>query len=345
MKRILFCGGGSAGHVMPNVALIQNLKTQFDICYIGTGGIEREICVTHGIKFYEFDAVKLVRGKVWCNIAIPFKLIKSINQAKKIIKKLQPDLLFCKGGYVCVPAAFAAHSQKVPIITHESDLTVGLANRIIAPICKSVLCAFPNTANKIKNGKFVGTPMRDSLFNRSKSEAKAHFVLDDRKTIIVFGGGSGSTLINNAIRSAAPLLCKKYNILHICGKGNKINSSNYGYYQFEFVDDMGLIFACADCAVARCGANSAFELIALKIPTLFIPLQNGATRGDQVKNAEYFKENGLCHVLKESELNPERLTQKIENVLDDKKLKTTLESFDLKRGNEKIINEIKLTLQ
>lgn len=345
MKKILFCGGGSAGHVMPNIAIIQNLRTQFDICYLGTDGIEKAICKSNDVKFYEYSCVKLVRGKIFCNLLMPIKLIKSLRQAKKLIKKIKPDLIFCKGGYVCVPTAFVAHSLKIPLLTHESDICAGLANKIISPLSNEVLCAFPSTALKIKNGKYVGTPMRDLLFNRDKVLAREKLKLDDRPTIIVFGGGSGSTAINSSLRDTIKKLCKSVNVLHICGKGNLVSCNVYGYRQFEFVDDMGLFYACADGAVARCGANSANELIALKIPTLFIPLENGATRGDQVKNAEYFKSLGVCHVLRERELNPNRLYFEIESLLSDDKIKATLKSFDLKRGNENIINEIKSTLQ
>lgn len=344
MKKILFCGGGSAGHVIPNIALIEQLD-EFDNCYVGTGGIEENICKSNGIRFYKLEAVKLVRGKLFCNLAIPFKLIKSIKQAGKILDEIKPDLLFCKGGYVCIPPAIAAKKRKIPILTHESDIGAGLANKLIAPKCRKVLTAFPVTAAKFKNGKFVGTPMRKNLFGRNKLEARKIFGLDDRPTVIVFGGGSGSKIINENIRKIAFELCKKINILHLCGKNNSVETNIYGYKQIEFSDDMGLIYACADGAVARCGSNSANELIALKIPTLFIPLENSSSRGDQVKNAEYFSSAGLCHTLKEKELTPERLKQEIFELLQDEKLKTALGNNKTECGNNAIIREIKLILQ
>ena len=153
----MFCGGGSAGHVIPNVALIERLKGQFSTCYAGTSGIEKGICRTNDIELYEFDAVKLVRGKILCNLAIPFKLVKSIKQAGEILDAVKPDLLFCKGGYVCIPPALAAHKRSIPILTHESDLSAGLANKIIARKCAKVLTAFPSTAQQFKNGVYTGT--------------------------------------------------------------------------------------------------------------------------------------------------------------------------------------------
>ena len=344
MKKILFCGGGSAGHVIPNIALIECLN-DYSISYIGTGGIEENICRNNGIEFYKFDAVKLVRGKVLCNLAIPFKLIKSIKQAGKIIDKIKPDLLFCKGGYVCVPPAIAAKQRKIPILAHESDIEAGLANKFIASKCEKMLTAFPVTAEKFKNGKFVGTPMRKNLFNRNKDEAKKALGLDSRPTIIVFGGGSGSRIINDNIRKIALELCKNVNVLHLCGKGNKVETNISGYKQIEFAEDMGEIYACADYAVARCGSNSAFELITLKIPTLFIPLENKSSRGDQVKNAEYFYGERLCRILKERDLSPQTLKNSINELISDRKIITALENSNFKCGNETIKTEVERTLQ
>lgn len=345
MKKIVFSGGGSAGHVIPNIALIEQLKNEFSIAYIGTGGIEEKICKANGVEFYKFDAVKFVRGKIFCNIAIPFKLIKSIKQAGKLLDFIKPDLVFCKGGYVCIPPAFAAHKRKIPVLTHESDISAGLANRLIAKKCKKVLTTFPSTAAQFKNGVYTGSPMRNAIFDRDKKTARELMGLDNRPTLIVFGGGSGSKIINKNIRDAAFDLCKRFNIVHICGKGNKVDSNIKGYKQIEFADDMGLIYACADGAVARCGSNSANELIALKIPTLFIPLQNSSSRGDQVKNAEYFCAKGVCRVLSEKQLSHDCLKNEITKLFNDYKLKTALQQNCIECGNERIINEIKAALQ
>ena len=345
MKKILFCGGGSGGHVIPNIAIIEELKNDYECLYIGTDGIEESICHTNGVQIYKFDAVKLVRGKIFCNLLIPFKLFASIRAAGEIIDEVKPDLLFCKGGYVCYPPAAAAKKRGIPVLTHESDISCGLANRLIAKKCEKVLTTFPSAAKKFPNGVCVGTPMRKNLFNRDRQAARKYFGFDDRPVIIVFGGGSGSKIINENLRSAVFELCKKFNILHICGKGNKIQSSVYGYKQIEFAEDMGQIYACADAAVARCGSNSANELIALKIPTLFIPLENSSSRGDQVKNAEYFLSEGLCRVLPEKELNAETLELEICALTADDKLKAALAKSSIECGNQKIVKQIKLILE
>lgn len=344
MKKIVFCGGGSAGHVMPNIALYEILRDKYEISYIGTDGIEKNICKNFGIRFSVFDGVKLARDKFLCNLAIPFKLVKSVRQCKKILGGERPDLLFCKGGYASLPPAVAAHKLHIPIITHESDLTAGLANKLIARKSDKVLTSFKETAESFPNGVYTGSPMRGCIFGRDRESSKKQLRLDERPTVLVFGGGSGSLIINRCLRENLFKLCKKFNILHLCGRGNAIASNIDGYRQIEFCDDMGLIYACTDYAVARCGSNSAHELIALKIPTLFIPLDNGSSRGDQIKNAQYFSGRGLCRVLAEKELTAESLYDGILQLTNDEKLKTALTKCNSECGNDKIICEIEKTL-
>ncbi|MDE6505049.1 MAG: UDP-N-acetylglucosamine--N-acetylmuramyl-(pentapeptide) pyrophosphoryl-undecaprenol N-acetylglucosamine transferase [Clostridia bacterium] len=345
MKKIMFCGGGSAGHVIPNIAIIESAENIFSSCYTGTDGIEKRICAENGVEFHECAAVKLVRGKFLCNLALPFKLIKSVKEARAILDIVKPDLIFCKGGYACVPPAIAAKKCGIPVITHESDVSAGLANKFISRRCKKVLTAFPQTAKAFDRGIYTGTPMRSSIFNRDKAEARKYFGLDMRPTLVILGGGNGSQKINSHIRKIAPKVCKDFNILHVCGKGNIAAANIYGYKQIEFENDMGLVYACADAAVSRCGSNTANELIALKIPTLFIPLENKRSRGDQIKNAEYFYSAGLCRVLKEKSLEDGRLIENIYSLINDKELKKALDASSVKCGNDKIIKEIMLTLQ
>lgn len=339
MKTILFCGGGSAGHVVPNIALIEEFKDSYNCVYMGTDGIEKSICGQNGVDFYEVNTPKLVRGKIFCNLSIPFKLLKSVKNAGKILDEVKPALIFSKGGFACLPAVFAAKKRKIAVITHESDIDPGLATKIIAKRCKKVLTSFPSAASAFPNGICCGSPMRKGLFGVSRADAEEKFGLDHRPTILVLGGGSGSLTINGYIRDIAQKICKDYNILHICGKGNQVKSNIYGYRQVEFCKDMGYAYACADMAVSRCGSNTAFELTALKIPTLYIPLDNSATRGDQIKNAEYFKNLGLCEILPEKELTDERLYGGIISVMKNGKIKAGLLNCNIKPGNEKIKKE------
>lgn len=341
----MFCGGGSAGHVTPNLAICDELKDKAEVCYLGTDGIEKELCTKADIRFSEYDAVKLVRGKFFCNLAIPFKLIASIRQCRRILSEEKPDLLFCKGGYVSLAPAIAASRLQIPVLTHESDISAGLANKLMARRCQRVLTTFPVTAARFKNGVCTGSPMRSSLFGRDKAESKRKLGLDMRPTILFFGGGSGSESINDCLLARLACLCNKYNIIHLCGKGNKKDCEIRGFIQLEFADDMGLIYAACDYAVARCGSNSANELISLRIPTLFIPLENSSSRGDQAENAEYFRSAGLCRVLHESELTPQRLSEEVDALVADEKLKTALERFVPKCGNVNILREIERALR
>ncbi len=345
MKKILFCGGGSAGHVIPNIAVIESLKGAVNCVYMGTNGIEKGICKTNKVEFFECPAVKFDRGNMLKNLAVPFKLIKSVKAAGKLIDEIQPDLVFCKGGYAALPPAFAAFKRKIPVITHESDISAGLANKLIARRCKKVLTTFPSTARKFKNGICTGSPIRGNLFGQVKAEGLKRFGLDMRPTLLVLGGGSGSKIINECVRKIAPRLCMNYNVLHLCGKGNLAPLDLYGYTQIEFADDMGLVYACADAALSRCGSNAANELIALKIPTLFVPLENKSSRGDQVKNAEYFDGLGVCRILRESKLEEKVLYECVCNLFNDGKLKKALETSTVKCGNEAIVREIMLTLK
>lgn len=344
MKKIMFCGGGSAGHVVPNLALCEQLKGKYNICYIGTRAIERELCKSNSIEFFCFDGVKLVRDRVLCNLSIPHKLHTSIVQCGKILEREKPDLLFCKGGYVSLPPAIAAHKLGITILTHESDIKAGLANKLIARRCRKVLTAFPSTAAKFKNGVYTGTPLRKNLFGRDKFKEKSRLGCDLRPAILVLGGGSGSTAINECLRGCLTELCKDYNIIHVCGRGNAVRSTLSGYRQIEFCDDMGQLYACADYAVSRSGSNAANELIALKIPTLFIPLENAASRGDQIDNAMYFYGRGLCRILRQSQMTPSSLKQAIGELLADDKLISSLKNNNFKRGNERIIAEIESAL-
>lgn len=341
MKKIMFCGGGSAGHVMPNIAIIRELRGVFLSEYIGTGAIEKQICADEGIKFYQISAPKLIRGKIIANLSVPCRLRESIKEAEKILADEKPCLLFCKGGYASLPPALAAKRLKIPVITHESDLTCGLANKIIAHFAKVTLTSFPETAEKLARGVYCGPPIRKQAIISSRAKAIKKYGSEARKTIIVIGGGSGSKAINDAVRRAAPKLCTEYNIVHLCGRGNAVHTNIEGYRQIEFTEDIGEIYASADCAISRAGSNTAFELIINKIPTLFIPLENGASRGDQVKNALYFKERGLCDILRESELSPENLSKKITELIADKNIKNNLNNYNIKCGNAQISGTIK----
>ncbi len=303
MKRILFTGGGSAGHVVPNLAVMQELKGRYALAYMGTDGMERRLVAAFGCPYFLVNCPKLARSLSPRNLAIPFRLAAAQRRALGILREKTPDLVFSKGGYASFPAVWAAHRLRVPVLTHESDLTPGLCTRMIAGKCRYVLTSFPETANKFRNGRCVGSPIRHALFAGGRERAMRAYGFDGSKPVLlVLGGGSGSRTLNEAVRAQLDALLPRFDILHLCGAGNVAAAAPRGYVQREFEPEMAAAYACADLALSRAGSNTVFELIALGKPALLVPLER-ASRGDQLANARYFSERGLCALLRERELD------------------------------------------
>ncbi len=349
MKKILFTGGGSAGHVVPNVALIEELLSEgnVDVCYMGTDGIEKGIVAEWKIPYYTISCPKLIRGGGFAgfkqNARIPVEFHRAVKAAEDGLKQFQPDVVFSKGGYVSLPVIFAARKLKIPCYAHESDFSAGLANRLAARKCECVFTSFPETASTLPHGKYSGAPLRRSLFTATRAEARRKLdVPFNSKVVLIFGGGSGSAVINEAVRKHLKLLTERYYILHVCGKGNTVKTNLPNYAQFEFVADMGSLYASADLIISRSGAGTVFEILAMKKPALFIPLE-GQTRGDQWENAEYFRRKGLCRILPQKELN--RLPDEIEKAFADEALKEKLRESNFARGNENILRELRAALK
>lgn len=305
--KILLTGGGTAGHVMPHLALLDDFRKNYDtIIYIGSkDGIERSLIEKEkDVKYYPITSTKLVRGKVFANLLIPFRLIKATHQAKKIIKAEQPNVIFSKGGYVSLPVVFAAKRYKVPVIAHESDLNMGLANRLSKRYCTIICTTFKQTADGEKKGLYTGSPLRESL-KMDKAEAKKNLKIDSSLPVLVITGGSlGSQFLNQKIWSELYSLTKKFYVIHLVGKGNADKRlDNYGNYrQIEFAYNMGEILAAADVVVSRAGSNTIFELATLLKPMLLVPLPKGASRGDQVDNAKYFNREGYANFVTQQQL-------------------------------------------
>ena len=348
MKKIAFTGGGSAGHVVPNIALIDELKKsgEFEVCYFGSNGMEKHLICARNIPYFQTQCPKLIREKSFSafkkNLQIPFRLRRAILEAKRALKTEKPDLVFSKGGFVALPVVLAARQLKIPCFTHESDYTAGLANRLIAKKCNAVFTSFPETAKRFKNGIFTGAPMRKELFEKDKISAKIKFGLPISKpTILVVGGGQGSEILNTAIRNSLPHL-KEFSILHLCGKGNATQSFLENYRQFEYLENMGEAYAASDIVLSRAGAGAIFEILALKKPAVLVPLE-GASRGDQLENAKYFEEKGLCVLLKQSQIQD--LPRVIRETYANEELKRNLKKCNFSRGNDRILSEIKAFLQ
>ena len=320
MKRIILTGGGTAGHVTPNIALLPRLKELgYDIQYIGSyTGIEKELIEPFGIPYHGISSGKLRRYFSVQNFTDPFRVLKGFREAHKLIRQLKPDVIFSKGGFVSVPVVLAAKRRhvlagkrcKVPVIIHESDMTPGLANKIAIPSAAKVCCNFPETLKSLPEGKAVltGSPIRQELLSGNKIAAMdmCHFT-SDKPVILVIGGSQGSVAVNDAVRGILPELLKKYQVIHLCGKG-KLDSTKTdmeGYIQFEYVKkELADLFALADVCISRAGANASCELLALRKPNLLIPLSANASRGDQILNAESFENQGFSEVLTEENLAP-----------------------------------------
>ena len=322
MKTIVFTGGGTAGHIMPNLAIIDELKN-YKIYYIGSNGMEKDIISRYpNIIFKEIPSVKFIRSLTPKNLAIPFKLIKSINICKNILKEIKPNIIFSKGGYVSIPVCIAGKSQKIPILTHESDFSIGLANKIIAKCAKNICCSFESTANKYgKNAIFTGSPIRNTILKGNPTIIEnRHKITKNKPVVLIVGGSLGARAINEVIQSNINELCKKYIIIHIVGKNN-INESikNKDYHQIGFASDIENYFAISDIVISRAGSNTIFELLALNKPSILIPLpKSSGSRGDQELNANYFKEKGYAEVIDQADLTLDNLQTTIEKIIKNK---------------------------
>ncbi len=335
MATIVLTGGGTAGHIMPHLALLPYLKKDFDnIFYIGSeNGMEKNIIEKTGLKYYSVPCTKLIRKFTLKNLTIPFTLIKGVKQAERILSELKPDAVFSKGGYVSLPVVIAAKKRRVPVIAHESDYTVGLANKISARYCEKVLTSFPATAKTLKNGVYFGAPLRNSLFTANRTESLKLFGLSGKKPVILVTGGSlGASAINSAVRGALDTLLPRFDILHIVGKGNLSGIKKVGYHELEFTDKMENAFALADICISRAGANTLFEMASLKKPMLLIPLPKSVSRGDQILNALCFENSGLAKILWQENLTPLSLVRDLDDLYSSRK--TIAEKYKLYPVND-----------
>ncbi|MCD7957226.1 MAG: undecaprenyldiphospho-muramoylpentapeptide beta-N-acetylglucosaminyltransferase [Lachnospiraceae bacterium] len=327
MKKIVLTGGGTAGHVTPNIALIPRLRElEYDIYYIGSyDGIEKKLIEQLGIPYSGISSGKLRRYFDLKNFSDPFRVAKGYFEAKKILKKLRPDIIFSKGGFVAVPVVQAAKSLHIPVIIHESDMTPGLANRLSLPAATKVCCNFPETLKNLPEGKAVvtGSPIRQELHNGNRPAGmKFCGFTTEKPVLLVIGGSLGSVAVNQAIRRILPDLLKNFQVVHLCGKGNLEESLRHtaGYVQFEYIqEELPDLFALADVVVSRAGANAICELLDLRKPNLLIPLPAASSRGDQILNARSFEKQGFSEVLMEDTITPELLLSKINQLYQNRR--------------------------
>ena len=322
MKRIILTGGGTAGHVTPNIALIPKLKEEgYDIHYIGSyNGMEKKLIEDMRIPYHGISSGKLRRYFDVKNFSDPFRVIKGYGEASRLMKSLKPDVVFSKGGFVSVPVVMAAKNHRIPAIIHESDMTPGLANKLCIPSATKICCNFPEAMEHLPKGNAVltGSPIRQELFNGNPLDAIQFTGLQANKpTILVIGGSTGSVKVNEAVRECLDELLKTYQVIHLCGKGKLDIAYEHrdGYVQYEYIKkELSSLLALADIVISRAGANAICELQALAKPNLLIPLGANASRGDQILNAESFKKQGFSYVLPEEELTKETLLNAVDQV-------------------------------
>lgn len=349
-KKIVLTGGGTAGHVTPNLALIPELKKSgYEIIYIGSyEGIEKKLITDINIPYYGISTGKLRRYLDPKNFSDPFRIIKGFSEARKILKQEKPDIIFSKGGFVSVPVVRAASTLKIPCIIHESDITPGLANKLCIPVATKVCCNFPETTEYLPENKCVltGTPIREELTEGSRSKAKELCGFsDDKPVVLVIGGSQGAGSINKIVRTVLPKLLENYNVIHICGKEKMDNLllNKPGYKQFEFLkEELKDVFALSDVVVSRAGANSICELLTLRKPNLLIPLPATSSRGDQLLNAASFEKQGFSLVLLEEDLDEKSFMNSLNDLYNNRqKFIDAMNKSDQMQPTLTIINLIK----
>lgn len=324
MKKIVLTGGGTAGHVTPNIALLPELKKQgYEIHYIGSyEGIESKLIPELDISYYGIASGKLRRYIDLKNISDPFKVVKGLHQARVLLKQIKPDVVFSKGGFVSVPVVVAAKSRGIPCVIHESDMTPGLANKICIPCASRVCTNFPETIKHLPAEKAVltGSPIREELFHGSRERGLSFCGFDkSRPVVLIIGGSLGAASVNTAVRNILPALLKEFQVIHLCGK-DKIDASlngTKGYVQFEYIkEELSDLMAAADIMISRAGANAICEILALRKPNILIPLSAQASRGDQILNAASFEKAGYSIVIQEEDVTDDKLLNAVHQAYD-----------------------------
>jgi UDP-N-acetylglucosamine--N-acetylmuramyl-(pentapeptide) pyrophosphoryl-undecaprenol N-acetylglucosamine transferase len=338
LKKIVFTGGGSAGHVTPNLALIKKFQQEgWEASYIGSqNGIEKEIIAKLAIPYHAIATGKLRRYFSWQNFIDPCKIAFGIIQACILIHKLKPAVVFSKGGFVAFPVVVGAWVNSVPVVIHEADLTLGLTNKLCSFFATKICVTFPETIDQIKNkNKFLvtGIPIREDFFRGNADEGRAicGFTVN-KKIILVFGGSLGADQLNKAIRQLLPGILERFQIVHVCGEGKIDASCNYNSYkQFSYLhEEFPHVLATADLVISRSGANSLYELIALRKPNILVPLGKTSSRGDQILNAKYCEKLGFSEVIPQEQLTTKLLLEKIELVeQNSNKMIAAMQSFPI----------------
>ena len=349
--KIVFTGGGTAGHVTPNIALIDVLQPQgWQIDYVGSpDGVEKDMITAINIPYHIVSSGKLRRYFSWKNFLDPLKILLGIGQAYKLMRKLKPDVVFSKGGFVAFPVVVGAWLNRIPVVAHESDMSPGLANRLSCPVVNKICVTFAAAKKHFKQQDKVevtGTPIRQQLLagNAAKGLSLCNFN-DKKPCLLIIGGSQGATALNACVRQALDTLCEHYQVIHLCGRG-KVNNSfsvRADYHQLEYAnEELADLFAASELVVSRAGANALYEILALSKPHVLIPLSQKVSRGDQVQNARYFQQQGISVVVSEETLTPETLLAAVEDVSKDRKeIIKKIKALGIESATMKIVSIIR----
>lgn len=347
-KRIVFTGGGTAGHVTPNIALIEQLLAEgWDVHYIGSeSGMERDLIgAIDGVAYHAIATGKLRRYFSWQNFIDPFRVLRGCFQARALIRRIRPDVVFSKGGFVSVPVVIAA--GKTPVVAHESDFSPGLSNRIACRFTDRICVTFEDTLSHVphRKGVFTGTPIRPALYAGERERALRFTGFSGEKPVLlVMGGSLGAQKLNELLRAALPTLSETYDVIHLCGRGKEdCNCVACGYTQYEYIDqELPDLFALADVVLSRAGANAVFELLALNKPSVLVPLTTSSTRGDQLLNAAYFQKKGYAVMVDQDTATPESLSRAIDEVYREReRFMRTMEEDTRSDGTQAILEIIR----
>ena len=342
MKKIVFTGGGTAGHIYPNIAIMESLK-DYEVHYIGSDGMEKQILKDFPkVKYHQIPTVKFDRSLLVKNFLIPFKLYKSVKQTKKLLQEIAPNIIFSKGGYVALPVALAAKKLNINLITHESDLSLGLANKIIARSAKVVCTTFYQTSKQNRKFIWAGQPLRKQIFEGDKFKVLSK-IGEQHKPILLFVGGSlGSKRINDLLKDPS-FLTENFIVLHAVGKNNiQSFSPQKNYYPFAYLNPISDFYAASDLVITRAGSGVINELLALKKPMLLLPLSKKASRGGQIQNAKLFKEMGVAEMIFDEDLTTSSLRKKINYMIKNMQFyKKNLQKTAKNNAVEQIIELIK----
>ena len=350
-KSIVLTGGGTAGHVTPNIALIPYLQADgWSIDYIGSeNGIEAQLIrPLQGITYHAIQSGKLRRYFSLKNFTDPFRVCAGIVQARRLIKRIQPTVVFAKGGFVSVPVVMGARSQKVPVVLHESDYTAGLANRLCIPYSQTICVSFEPTMAQLKgrHAVWTGSPVRESLLTGTADMAQlfCRFANPEKPWILCMGGSQGSAAINEALRGGLEALTQRFNVVHLCGKGHLDDGlqNHPSYRQYEYVSEqLTHLYAASSLAVCRSGANSLFELLSVGLPSLLIPLPRSSSRGDQILNAQYFLEKGYAQILMQEDMTAQNLPDHVGMAFAlVPRMKRNMAESPVQNGLEKVLEQI-----